>query len=810
MGIIKKVLPHAVAVVLFVLATMVYFSPVFFDGKQLRQGDVLHSNGSSQEIVEYRERTGQEALWTNAVFGGMPAYQISVRYHGSWLPYLSAFLSLGMPSPTYMIFFALLGFYIMLLCFRVNPWLAIAGAFAYGLSTYFMLIAGAGHNTKMRAMAYMPAIIGGLYLAYVRRKIWLGVLVVCLALGLQIRANHLQITYYTGIIVLIFIIFEFVRIIREKDYSSFVKTSAAMVIAVALAVGVNITNMLLTVEYTSYSTRGQSELTDETGDQTGGLDRSYILGGYSYGISETMDLFIPSFAGGPISADAAKKSPLYDALVKRGYPRNTATDAARYLTYWGGQERGTAGPVYLGAVIVFLFVLGLFVMKGQVKWWLFTATILSIALAWGQHFGFLSNLFIDYFPMYDKFRTVSMILTIAMLTVPLLGILAVNEMLGSNLTVADKLKALRKSTLITGIIALLFALAPGLFFSFEAASDANYQEWIIPLRDTREWALRTDAFRSFVFVLGTAAVLWLTMKGKLKPAPAIALLTALIVIDLWTVDKRYLNDSSFKPKGVNTAQPTPVDLDILQDKDPNYRVLNLSVDPFNDATTSFFHKSIGGYHGAKMKRYQELIERYIGKGNMAVLNMLNTKYFIVAGKETGQLMKQANPGALGNAWPAGNIKWVDNADAEIAALGEFDPSSEAVVDKRYQPALEGFIARDDSTASINLVSYEPNHLVYEYHSQIPQLIVFSEIFYDKGWNAYIDGELTPHIRADYVLRAMAVPAGKHEIVFRFEPVNYARGEKIALASSVGVVLLILGVAAKEYLGYRKKRILSKA
>jgi hypothetical protein len=804
MEIIKKILPHAVAVVLFVLATMVYFSPVFFDGKQLRQGDVLHSNGSSQEIIEYRERTGKEVLWTNAVFGGMPAYQISVQYHNNWLPYLSTFLSLGLPSPTYMIFFALLGFYIMLLCFKINPWLAIIGAFAYGLSTYFMLIAGAGHNTKMRAMAYMPPIIGGLYLAYARRKIWLGMLTVCLALGLQIRANHLQISYYTGIIVLIFIIFELIRILKEKQYSHFVKTSAAMIIAVVLAVGVNFTNMLLTAEYTSYSTRGPSDLTDETGDKTQGLDRSYILGGYSYGISETMDLFIPSFAGGPISAGAAKKSSVCEEFVKHGYPRNTAIEYARFMTYWGGQ-RSTAGPVYLGAVMVFLFVLGLFAVKGQVKWWLLTATILSIVLAWGEHFAFFSNLFIDYFPLYNKFRTVSMILTIAMLTVPLLGILAVSEMLGNNLAAADKWKALQKAALITGGIALIFVLAPGLFFSFAAASDTDLPDWLVlALRDTRESVLRADAFRSFLFVLVAAAVLWSVIKGKLKSAPAIAFMGALIVIDLWTVDKRYLNDSSFKPKGVNTAQPTPVDLDILQDKTPDYRVLNLSVDPFNDATTSFFHKSIGGYHGAKMKRYQELIERYIGKGNMTVLNMLNTKYFIVANKETGQPMKQTNPGALGNAWPVRHIKWVDNADAEIAALGEFDPSSEAVVDKRYQPTLEGFIARDDSTASINLVSYEPNHLVYEYHSQIPQLIVFSEIFYDKGWNAYIDGELTSHIRADYVLRAMAVPAGKHGIEFKFEPVSYVRGEKIALVSSIGVVLLILGVAAKGYLDCRKK------
>ena len=795
--IVKKILPHAVAIVLFLIATMAYFSPVFFDGKQLRQGDVLHSNGSSKEIVEYRERTGNEALWTNSVFGGMPAYQISIRYANNWLQYLNKFLSLGMSSPAYMIFIAFLGFYVMLLCFKVNPWLAIAGAFAFGLSTYFMLIAGAGHNTKMRAMAYMPAIIGGLYLAYTRRKIWLGTLLVCLALGLQILANHLQITYYTAIIILIFIIFEFNRVIREKQYDSFVKTSAAMAIAVALAVGVNITNMLLTSEYTAYSTRGQSELSDESGDQTRGLNRSYILDGYSYGVSETMNLFIPSFAGGPISADMARKSELCDFLVKQGYPRNMAVEYTRHMTYWGGQESGTAGPVYLGAVVIFLFVIGLVAVKGQIKWWLLTATLLSIALAWGKYFGFLSNLFIDYIPMYSKFRTVSMILTIAILTVPLLGILGVNELLGDKLTALEKKRALQMGFLITGGIALLFAIAPGLFLSFDAASDADMEWMVVPLRDTREWALRSDAFRSLLFVTGAAAVLWFTVRGKLKSAPAITLLTVLIVADLWTVGKRYLNDSSFRPKGVNVAQPSPVDMDILRDTDLNYRVMNASVSTFNDATTSFFHKSIGGYHGAKMKRYQELIERHIARGNMAVLNMLNTKYFIMADKETGQPWKQTNPGALGNAWPVKEIQWVENSDAEIAALNGFDPARKAIVDKRYQPVLEGFTAQNDATAWISLVGYEPNHLVYEYQSQFPQFVVFSEIFYSKGWNAYIDGEPAPHIRANYVLRAMAVPAGNHEIVFKFEPLNYARGEKIALVSSIGIVLLILGVAAKE-------------
>ena len=809
--IIQKILPHAVAVTLFILATVVYFSPMFFDGKQLGQHDIKQANGNAQEVVEYRDRTGNEALWTNSIFSGMPAYHISVGYPNNWLQYLNKFLSLGLPSPAYMIFFAFLGFYIMLLCFRVKPWMAIAGAFAYGLSTYFLIIAGAGHNTKMRAMAFMPMIIGGLYLAYTRGKMWMGMLLMCLALGLQIRANHLQITYYTAIVVLIFIIFEMVRVHREKLYAQFLKTSAAMMIAVTLAVGANITNMLLTAEYTSYSTRGQSELTDETGDKTSGLDKSYIYD-YCYGVAETMNLFIPNFMGGASGSAVSANSPYYQEMIRYGVSKRDAAEFSKSVpTYWGGQ-RLTSGPVYIGAVVIFLFILGLFVVRGPIKWWLVTTLILSVMLAWGSNFRILSDLFIDFFPGYNKFRTVSMILVIAELVIPLLGILALKEMFGKEMTIENKQKALKMSLYIAGGVALFFALFSGLFFNFSSPNDAYYgayyglPEWLVAtLPDTRQQLLRNDAFRTLFFVTAAAAVLWFTIRGKLKYAPAIFLLTGLIVVDLWTVDKRYLNDADFKAKGVNIAKPSPVDLDIMQDKSLSYRVMNTSVSTFNDATTSFFHKSIGGYHGAKMKRYQELIERHIGRGNMAVLNMLNTKYFIVADKETRQPFKQTNPGALGNAWTVDEIRWVENADAEIAALGDFNPARELIVDQRYKPVLEGFSASHDSLASIRLVSYEPNHLVYEYQSQLPQMVVFSEIFYSKGWNAYINGEPSPHIRANYVLRAMTVPAGNHEIVFRFEPKNYIRGEKIALASSIGILLLILGVAVKEYFDCRKKK-----
>ena len=750
--IINKTIPHAVAVFLFILATMVYFSPMFLDGKRVRQSDILQSNGSSQEAGEYRERTGKTTMWTNAVFGGMPAYQISPQYPNNWLRYLNRFLALGLPSPAYMIFFALLGFYIMLLCFKVNPWMAIAGAFAYGLSTYFIIIAGVGHNTKMRAMAFMPPIIGGVYLAYIRGKTLPGAMLVCIALGLQIWANHLQITYYTAIVVLIFMIFESIHVVKEKQYAGFLKTSAAMIVAVALAVGANITGMMLTAEYTPYTTRGPSELTDETGDQTTGLDKSYILNDYSYGVVETMNLFIPNFMGGGVSKLSAN-TPFYEALIQNGIsPHDAATNCKAVYTYWGDQ-RYTAGPVYLGAVMIFLFVLGLFTVKGRIKWWLVTSVILCIMLAWGKHFPILSNLFIDYIPGYNKFRTVSMTLVIAELAVPLLGMLALKEMFGNELTLGDKQRALKNSFFIAGGVALFFTIFPGLFFSFSASSDSSYPDWLIaPLHDTRQYLLRVDAFRTLFFVTAAAAVLWFSLKGRLKTNAVYALLIVLVVADLWMVDKRFLNDSNFdNPKRANTVAASPADLAILEDEALNYRVLNLTVDIFNDATTSFFHKSVGGYHGAKLKRYQELIEHRLSPEinalynnlrsvkteddlavlfrNSPALNMLNTKYIIYHPSQN----PIANFDALGNAWTVEHIRWVDDADAEITALNEFSPTREAVVDIRYQPVLEGFTARYDSASSIRLVSYEPNHLAYEYQSQLPQMVVFSEIFYSKGW-----------------------------------------------------------------------------
>lgn len=824
---LKKAVPHVVAIVVFALVAAVYFSPAM-EGKRIRQYDIEQFNGSAKEIADFRAETGEEPLWTNSMFGGMPANQISVHYHNNWTSYLFPILSLMLPSPVSFLFMAFLGFYITLLCFRVNPWLGIAGALAYGLSTYFLIIIGAGHNTKMRALTFLPPIIGGIHLAFREKKIRTGAIVTCLALSLQILVNHIQITYYTGIIVLIYVIFEMVVAGRKRQYFPFFKASGALLVALVLAIGLNSTILMLTAEYTPYSTRGASELSNTDGDKTSGLDKSYILNNYSYGIAETMNLFIPDFTGGASAGKVSHRTPFYKALEEKNIPKQEIAKIARYVPlYWGGMDGGTSGPVYIGAVMVFLFVLGLLLVKGSVKWWLLSATIVSVVLAWGKHCMWISDFFIDYFPGYNKFRTVSMILVIAEFTVPLLGILAVKEWMDGGISVETKKKALKRSLYITGGIALFFAVFPGWLFDFTSLSDgsiaAEYPDWLMAaLYDTREYVLRMDALRSLFFTVAAAAVLLLMVRGKIKTVSTCLILTVLVVVDLWMVDKRYLNNDKFAPaKEIARPKPSVADESILSDTTLNYRVLNMA-NPFNDGVTSYFHKSIGGYHGAKMKRYQELIEHRLSKeietiitGIKSVktmqdfsdllsecpgLNMLNTRYIII---NPGHPAPD-NPAALGNAWLVRNIRWVNNADEEIAALADFNPAQEAIIDKRFEPTLRNFSIKADSAAQIRLTLYQPNRLTYEYSAATPQLAVFSEIYYDKGWEAFIDGQPAPHLRADYVLRAMALPEGTHQIEFRFKSQTYLKGEKISLASSILLSLLLLGSMAGYFLKRKKQ------
>lgn len=804
MEIVKKLLPHVIAVLVFIIISFSYFNPLL-DGKSIRQGDIMQFIGMSKEIVDFREKTGTEPLWTNSMFGGMPAYQISVVYHHNVAKNINNIMTLHLPVPAVYLFLALVGFYILMLVLGANSWIAVAGAIAFSFSSYFFIIESAGHNSKTHAMTFIAPMIAGVILTF-RGRYLLGAAIFVLYLALQLNANHLQITYYTAITILIFAIVEFIYALREKRLLRFSKAVVVLAAMSVIAVFTNITNMLLTYEYGKESTRGKSELTSNAEDKTSGLDKSYILDNYSYGVAETFDLFIPNFRGGASASNVGENSETYRWL-ESNYGRQAAETYSKHMpTYWGSQL-STAGPVYLGAVVVFLFVLGLFLIKGPFKWWVVTATVLAVFLAWGKNMEWFSTLFINYFPGYNKFRTVSMILVIVMFTVPLLGMMGFIKILKNEIEKKEILNALKYSLYIVGGFALLFSLIPGIAGNFEYFNDENHrlpEGLLTAIISDRSAMLRMDAFRSLVFVLLTAGLIWLVVKEKIKPVWASIVLALLFIVDLGAVGKRYLSEENFvtKRESKQPYAPSEADLLIMEDKDPNFRVINLTVDPFNDASTSYFHKSIGGYHGAKLKRFQELIEHQISKQNMQVLNMLNTKYFIVPDQEQKPVARP-NPDALGNAWFVDTVKIADNADKEMEALNTLHPKTSVVVDKRFQNLISKTLFTVDSTSQIKLESYAPNYLVYQSRSATEGLAVFSEIYYDKGWNAYLDGKLVPYFRANYVLRGMSIPAGNHKIEFKFEPKLYTAGERISMISSILLVIVVLGGFGFEIFQYLK-------
>lgn len=792
----KKILPYLVAIALFIVIALVYFSPVL-EGKKIRQSDIVNWKGMSKEVYDYRDKTGEEALWTNSMFGGMPAYQISVIYKGVLVKYVDKILKLGLPHPIDKVFLYFLGFFILLLILRVNPWLAVLGSIAFAFSSYFFIILEAGHNSKAHAIAFMAPVLGGIILTYRKRYLWGGALT-ALFLSLELYTNHLQITYYLLIIIVIFGIAQLIESLQKNEIPAFIKSTLVLIVAAILAVGVNISNLWATYEYGKYTIRGKSELTTEKENRTSGLDIDYATA-WSYGIPESLTFLIPDFMGGASHVELSENSESYKALRKNNVPAQQAKQYIRSMPVYWGDQPFTSGPVYVGAIMVFLFVLGIIVVKGKLKWWLIAATVLSLMLAWGHNFMPLTKFFLHYVPAYNKFRAVSMTLVIAEFTIPLLGILALRDIFGDRFNKQQAFKHVKLAFYITGGITLFFALFSGLLFNFVADSDAQlaasgYPDWLIDaIRNDRKATLRADAFRSFIFILLATVAIWAALFKKIKKEFAFTALILLVIADMWTVDKRYLNNSNFETarKVDNPFKPSAADKEILKDDDPDFRVLNLSVNTFNDASTSFYHKSIGGYHGAKLRRYQELIDYHISKNNMDVLNMLNTKYVIMPDRQSNRPVAQFNPGALGNAWLVENFKLVDNADREINALNNFEPSKTAIIDKRFEEQLQNYTPGTDSMGSIVLTKYSPKELHYLFNSANDELVVFSEIYYDKGWNVFIDGEEAPYFRADYVLRAMLVPAGNHEIIWKFEPKVYYVGGNISFISSLIVLLLFI-------------------
>jgi hypothetical protein len=823
---IRPYFPHFMAVVLFTVLSFAYFYPVL-EGKQLRGNDTRVHLINSKEIQDFRDKYDKEPLWTNSIFSGMPAFLISTRYPGNLIKYVDTVLR-QYKMPVSVLFISLLGFYILLVLFGLNPWLAMAGAIAYGFTSFFFQILGAGHNTQAIAMAYMPPLIGSIYYSY-RHNVLTGSLLTAFFLALELQANHPQITYYAMMIVLVFGIVEFIFSIRNKTLPRFLKTTAILFIPVLVAIGINFASLYTTYEYGKYSTRGKSDLTGLAQSTSSGLDKNYILA-WSYGIDETLNMLIPNYKGGT-SHGFKRDSETMKILRQNKVPAETANSLPMY---WGPQQ-WTEGPHYVGAIVFFLFITGLILIKGPVKWWLLSATVLSIMLAWGKNFAPLSNFFIDFFPGYNKFRSVTFILVIAEFCIPLLGFLTLRDIFNGSVSRNEIFKAFKISLGVTGGFILLVLIIPGIAGSFIAEQEkGGYPEWLFaPLIEDRKNLLRADAFRSLLFILLFCGVLYAYITQKLKAGYFIFAAGLLILIDLWTVDKRYMNADRFERISANREfTPTPADKYILSD--PSIvRVLNISRQglTFNDnSPTSYFHHSVGGYHGAKLERYQEFIDTAL-TSNISFLanvfsnseattleelkrdvaasgvlnatyafNMLNAKYIIIdPGSEP-----LVNDKVLGNAWFVENPVIVENANEEISGLNNFDPSKEALVDKVFSGQLTSGSYPLSPGDTISLASYLPNELVYRYSASGDKLVVFSEIYYPEGWKCFIDGNESSHFRANYILRGMVVPGGDHEIRFSFEPASYITGNKVSLASSVLLILAILGFLAASV--YRKNKM----
>ena len=784
----SKAKPHIIIIVLFALISFAYFSPII-EGKRIDGHDVKTWIGMSKEISDFRDSSGNEALWTNSMFSGMPAYQISVKYSSNLVRYIDKVISLGFPRPANLLFLYLLGFYLLLLSLKVDYRVAAVGAIAYAFSSYFFIIIQAGHMTKAHAIAYLPMVVASVIYTY-RGKLLLGGTLTALTVALELYSNHLQITYYL-IFILIFIgLYQLFQDYKSQNLPSFFKRSAVLILAALLATGTCFTRLKTTMDYGKDSTRGKSELTSNIENKTKGLDKDYATQ-WSYGIAETMTLLIPNFHGGASQGELSTNSETYNALKRSP---NAKKIIKSLPLYWGDQPI-VSGPTYAGAIVIFLFLLSLFLLKGRFKYWILSLTVLSIFLAWGKNFMPLTELFLDFFPGYNKFRAVSMILIVAEFTLPLLAFLALNNFIFSDADKLSKQKSLKNAFFITSSITLLFALVPNIFFDFVGFNDSMLASngWPVEaLQSDRASMLSNDAWRSFFFILLAFLSLFFFLKHKVSSNNVILIFAVLLLFDMWTINKRYLNDSHFirSSKVKIPYKASQADNFILSDNDPNFRVFNQSVSTFNDASTSYFHKSIGGYHGAKLKRYQELIDSHISKGNMQVLNMLNTKYFIL---QNGKVNR--NPNVLGNAWFIKDTKIVENADAEILALNNFDASSIAIIDKRFKSLIKEFSS--DSLSSIKLDEYQPNYLKYSSSSKENQIAVFSEVYYDNGWNSYIDGELVSHFRANYILRAMNIPKGNHTIEFRFEPEIFKIGERISLASSILLIFSLIFVSVRE-------------
>ena len=805
-----KVWHYIIAILAFAVISWVYFYPVM-QGKRVKQHDMEMHKGMAQELTQYRESTGETALWTNSAFSGMPAWNISAPQKTNLFQYVHKVLSIGLPSPLGSVFISMLGFFILLLVLDIGVWVSALGAIAYGFTSYLYIIIGAGHNAKAVAMAYMAPVIAGVLLTYKGKYLW-GLVLTAIAASLELYANHLQITYYLILILVVIVIAEFISDIRQKKLLHFVKASLMLVLVAVISVLTFSTKLYANYEFGKETTRGKPVLTSNESNQTKGLDRDYITQ-WSYGKGETWSLMIPNAKGGA-SAYIGKQNPVLEKA-----DRQFKDSIAQSNAYWGDQP-GTSGPVYVGAIVVFLFVLGALTVKGKLKWALLIATILSILLSWGKNFMGFTNFFLDYIPGYDKFRAVSMTLVIAEVTMPLLGFLGLAEMVKSPENAKKNMTKFFIALGVTAGFCLLFYLMPKTFFNFLSQEEAKqfasmsagkdgaiYAQFASQLEDVRVAIFRKDALRSLIFIILAAVPLFLYVKGKLKAVPAFAVLAALILVDMFPIDKRYLNNDNFidKAKFDKPFVASPANQYILNDKALSYRVADITRDMFNDASTCYFHKSIGGYSGAKLRRYQDVITQYLGPGlnrlrsaktaeDMArqlaqqeVLNMLNTKYIIF----NPQSQPFENPFAYGNAWMVNDVQIANTPNDEFNALATSDLHRTAIIGKEFEQEVASYRPQAED-GSITLTDYKPNQLTYSFSANEDKLVVFSEIWTSKGWTMQIDGQESPLLRANYLLRAAMVPAGQHEIVMRYEPRIWKVGGVISLVSSLSVLLFAVG------------------
>ena len=831
----KKLLPDLIAILAFVLLSFAYFFPADIENRILFQHDTAAGAGAGQEVKEYYEQTGERSRWTNSLFGGMPMYQIAPSYDSTKsLQWVQKAYQLFLPDYVCLTFMLMLGFYILLRVFGIPVWLAGLGGIMWAFSSYFFILISAGHIWKFITLAYVPPTIAGIVLAYRGKLLWGGILT-ALFVALQITSNHVQMSYYFFFVILFFVGAYFEKAWRTKTLPQFFKASAVLIVAALVGIAANVSNLYHTYAYSKETMRGKSELV-QTGDAakqtSSGLDRDYITQ-WSYGIDETLTLLVPNFKGGASAALSqsetamSKANPMYSSLYGS-------------LTQYFGTQPMTSGPVYVGAFVLFLFVLGCFIVKGPLKWALIGATFFSIVLSWGKNFMPLTDFFIDYVPLYNKFRAVSSILVIAEFTIPLLAIFALKRLLEEPEILKQEKKPLGISLLLTAGIALLLAVAPGSIGSgYVPAQEAQMlqnavNQQMIPanelsgilanLGEMRAELVSSDALRSFIIIGIGCSLLWLYASGKLRSSLTIAGITILCLADMWGVNKRYLNDAQFVPHSIRTETFTKTNTDelILQDTSLDYRVLKFATSTFDDNNTSYWHKSVGGYHPAKLRRYQEMIEHHISPEMQAaykaiataggemdsvdankfrVLNMLNTKYFIFPAGQQRQTVPILNPHAYGNAWFVNKVQYVNNANEEIDALDSIIPTETAVVDARFKDVLKGATeSYKDSLSSIRLTSYAPNRLTYETNNAQDGIAVFSEIYYPDGWHVTIDGQPAELARADYILRTMYVPAGQHTIEMRFDPTSLHVTEGIAYGA---LALLVIGIIVAVLITKRK-------